>query len=108
MTPNHDLLASPELVDSGYTEAKLMRIFRSLTKGVTFATPYEAMLVAIRIGLSDGDCIALTERRTVMLRKSRGEIDARVAAIRAAMADGATFEQALELSASPRAGDSAG
>ena len=82
------------LFDSGYTDRDLDKIFRSLVNGAHLDS-LERFTSAVVIGLCDGDVVALAEGGTVMLHTPRAEIDRRVAAVRAAMTDGATFQQAI-------------
>lgn len=82
------------LLDSGYTEKQLEGIFGSLVNGSNLGW-LETFLSALVIGLCDGDIIAPAAGGTVMLHTSRAEIEHRVAAVRAAMKDGATFREAV-------------
>ena len=86
----------PEVFDSGYTDAELDAIFAELAKGRVFTWGDEGLSIALAIGISDGDCIAMTEHGTVMLETPRAEIDRRVAAIRTALAAGCTLDAAIE------------
>ena len=88
---------SAELFDSGYTDRQLDRIFTSLAKGAKFSWPEEGLACALAIGLSDGDAVMLSERNTVMLTTPRAEIDRRVAAIRAKLNEGMTFQEAVDM-----------
>lgn len=83
-----------DLHDSGYTEAELDALFAELTQGVTFAFDEEAMMLALAIGISAGDVVMLSESGTVMLPGTRAELDANVAAVRAALAKGKPLREA--------------
>jgi hypothetical protein len=56
----------------------------------------ERFVRALYIGLSDGDTIALSKRRTVYLRTPEAILDARIAAIRAGVAAGLPLADAVD------------
>ena len=83
-------------LDSGYTSDELDAIFDELTKGRAFTWGDEGLSIALQVGLSDGDVIEMTDHGTLLLSTPRAELDRRVAAIRLAMAGGATLDEAIE------------
>lgn len=91
-----DLLKEPDrlLFDSGYTDKELDGIFTSLAKDADLDW-LECFTSALVIGLCDGDILTFAEPGTVMLRTPRAEIDGRIAAVRAGMMEGATFQEAV-------------
>ena len=89
--------ADEPLFDSGYTEEQLDAIFDSLLKGHD-PDIHERFWLALEIGIVDGDVLPPDNgRETVMLQTPREELDRRIAAVRAAMARGATLQEAVEL-----------
>jgi hypothetical protein len=84
--------------DSGLTLKAIDRLLDELCADLDDIE--ESFIRALYIGLSDGDTIALSKRRTVYLRTPRAILDARIAAIRAGVAAGLPLaEVAVRLSA---------
>ena len=85
--------------DSGLTPEAIDELLVGLADPETAAEwEHESgLVVALTLGLLEGDVLELSRAVTVMLPESRAAIEARLAAVRAAIAGGATLRQALEL-----------
>ncbi len=83
------------LVDSGYTEQEIdVLLAPFMVKKQSFGD--QNLLVAMRIGLLDGDVIELSDRGTVLLETPRAELDRRLVALRAKIEEGMTPAEAVE------------
>jgi hypothetical protein len=84
-----------KLIDSGYTEQEIDALLAPfMAKKQSFGD--QNLLVAMRIGLLDGDVIETSDRGTVLLETPREELDRRVAAIKEKLAAGTPLDEALE------------
>lgn len=88
----------PDPVDTGYTLDEIETIVEELIDDVARAELGEDahLIVALEIGLLEGDAIELSAAGTVMSATPRDEIDANLTAIRDSIAAGATLQEALD------------
>lgn len=81
------------MFDSGYTLEQLEAIIDELCVGLGMD---DSFAVALEIGLLDGDVIESSPAGTVMLERSREDLDARIATVRAELARGVPILVAIE------------
>lgn len=85
------------LVDSGYTDNAISAIVRKFLKaeGADQIPGDSGLMVAMCLGLAEGDVVALSQRGTVMLPETRDAIDARIARARDMLAAGMSLPDVL-------------
>ena len=87
-----------ERFDSGYTEEEIEAIVCELLDDAMRADyGLEAgMVLALCLGLGEGDIIEISERNTVILPTPRAAIDRRLSRVRALVAGGMPLSDALD------------
>jgi hypothetical protein len=87
--------ATGELFDCGYTPAQLERLAARMFEGAEDLPQEECFMLALCVGLIDGDVHWLSDTGTEMLETPRAELDRRLAAIEVRKAAGDDLPTAI-------------